>query len=203
MAVNVPQYDTDNFSFGPGILYVAALTQSGAAGITTMTQTLVTAGDVGAVRSGAQFQVTRTRLEVNQGSPISLVKQYVTAEDAQLTVNGIEWDLEKLQLALGAGEVATSAALVTMGFGGDLDITDVAVKFTHVMPKGHTLSLRLWKAQGTGEMTVTFGDELHEFPYSFKSLLVPTQSNGNVRGWDDEVLSAKESLFQIVIEKAS
>ena len=181
MAFNVPTYDTDNFSFGPGVLYV------GAAG---STPTL----DVGAVRAGAEFAVSRERLEVFQGSPRSLVKQYIVQENAQLTVTGIEWDVDKLTYVLGSGVTTSTAAQDTYAFGGDLNISESAVKFVHETPAGHTIELYIWKAQGTGEITINFGDDLHEFPYVFAALESTTD-------WNSVALASNQRLFKIVRKK--
>ncbi len=187
MAVNVPSLNTDDFSFGPGILSIVAIT-------TTLTATPeVDLVDVGGVRSGASFSVTRTRLDVFQGSPKALQKTFVTEESAELTVSGIEWNLSQLSDALGAGVVATVSATTTFKFGGDLNVKDVAAKFVHVMPSGDTISIRIWKAQGAGDLSVTFGDDLHELPYTFKA----QEATGGF-GWDGLTLATS---FQKHINK--
>jgi len=189
MAVNVPSLTTDDFSFGPGILSLVAITATVSA---TPEADLV---DVGGVRSGASFSVTRTRLDVFQGSPRSLQKTFVTEESAELTVNGIEWNLSQLSDALGAGVVTGTGAdgtTTTFKFGGDLNVKDVAAKFVHVMPSGDTISIRLWKAQGAGDLSVTFGDDLHEIPYTLKA----TESAAS---WDSGSNGTSERLFSITI----
>jgi hypothetical protein len=197
VAVNIPAYDTQNFSFGPGVLFLAGMTVNSPELFSD--DELV---DVGGVRSGSTFAVTRTRLEVNQGSPITLTTQFVTQESAILTVNGIEWKLSQIDKALGAGVVVgTDAAgsTTTLGFGGDLNVKEVGVKFQHVMPSGATLTLRLWRAQGQGEITLTFGDDIHEIPYSFATL----QANDT---WQDvdgvtnsATLGTSEQLFKMTL----
>lgn len=189
MAVNIAaNYNPNKFSFGPGVMSIAGITSTVGA---------VQEGDlteIGAVRSGGTFAVTRTRLEVPQGSPVTIVKQYVTAEDATLSVSGIEWDLSQLRLAIGAGVVNESSDPESYEFGGDLNIVECAVKFVHVMPSGYTLTIRLWRAQGTGELSVTFGDELHEIPYSFRALQTST-------AWGGTTLGAQAQLFKITLDK--
>lgn len=198
MAYNIPSnYNTDNFTFGPGVLSIGVLA-SGLASVPSITEsTDITS--VGAVRSGGTFSVTRTKLEVNQGSPITLVKQFVTQETANITVNGIEWDLDRVRLALGAGVTTTGtvtgtptgAADKAVGIGGDLNVIECGVKLTHDMPSGGNITIKLWRAQGSGEMTVTFGDDLHEIPYSFDAL------ECGQTGWDGLTLTASERLFRI------
>jgi len=189
VAVNIPSnYNPNKFSFGPGVLSLAGITVD----VSTVQEADVT--EIGAVRSGGTFAVTRTKLEVPQGSPVTIVKQFVTAEDATLSVTGIEWDLSQLRLALGAGVVDEGSDPESFGFGGDLNIVECAVKFVHTMPSGYTLTIRLWRAQGTGDMTVTFGDDLHEIPYSFRAL----QSSNE---WAGATLGASAQLFKITLDK--
>jgi len=186
MAFNVPNYDVDNLTFGPGILYLCAITVD--VGTVTEANDLQ---DVGAVSSGATFAVTRTRLDVVQGNPATKIATFVTAESAVLTVTGLEWDMDNLALAIGAGAVSTAGDEVTFGFGGDLNVSDVAVKYIHSMPSGATLTLRLWHAEGQGDLSVTFGDALHEIPYSYAALETSTK-------WGGSTLGATQRLFQLV-----
>lgn len=196
MAVNVPSYEPLKFSFGPGVLYLAGLTAGGVGAV-------VDPGDledVGAVRSGGTFNVSRTVLDVPQGSPITTVKQFITAESASLSVNGLEWDLSQLRLALGAGVVDEVGPPETFGFGGDLNIVDTAVKFVHVMPSGYTVTLRIWQAQSSADMTVTFGDDLHEFPYAFNALNAANEWSTST-GSTGAALATDEQLFRITLQK--
>jgi len=196
VAVNIPTNDPLKFSFGPGVLSIVGITAGGAKAVDEALDLV----DVGAVRSGGTFNVTRTKLDVNQGSPITLVKQFVTAETASLTVNGLEWDLTQLNLALGAGVAQESSDPETYGFGGDLNIADVAAKFVHVMPSGYTLTIRIWAAQGAGEMTVTFGDDLHEIPYSFNAINSGFEWS-QTTGLLGPALATEQQLFRISLQK--
>jgi len=182
MAFNLPTYDTQNFSFGPGVLYI---------GPVGTTPTL----DVGAVRAGAELAVARERLEVRQGSTRNLVQQYVTQETVTLTVTGIEWNLENLTYALGAGVTTAGLDYRELAFGGDLMIREAAVRFKHEMPNGDVLWIDIWRAQGAGEITITFGEDLHEFPFSFSAL--DTDSN-----WAGQALPENGKLFRIRRELA-
>lgn len=177
MAYNIPSYNTDNFSFGPGVLYL------GAVGSTPTT-------DVGAVRSGAELTVTREQLVVEQGSPFTKVKTYVVRENVELAVTGIEWNLSHLSIALGAGETTGDASVETMEFGGSMLMSQHAIKFVHVMPVGTTVELYVWKAEGNGEMSVTFGDEIHEFPMTWVA-------QRSLTDWSGNTLSEKSQLFKI------
>jgi len=71
-----------------------------------------------------------------------------------------------------------------------MTITEAAVKFVHQMPSGGTVTVYLWKAQGSGEVTITFGDDPHEFPYEFTALTATTD-------WAGNTLGSKERLCKI------
>jgi len=180
---NVPVFDTDNISLGPGILFI---------GPTGTTPTI----DVGAIgEDGATFSITRESLEVFQGSPRSLIKLFVTFEDVRLTVSTIEWNLINLAVALGAGVTTSSASQDTIAFGGDPNFLEQGVKVEHVLPVGHTVSILIFKAQSVGEMEITLAqDELQTFPFNFRAL----ESNTDFAGAS---LPASQRLFKIIRDK--
>ena len=170
MAWNLPSYDTDSFSFGPGVLYIRP---------TGATPSI----DIGGVRPGAELTVSREKLDVFQGTPQQLVKQYVTSETFEFTINGIEWNVLNLIYALAGGATHTTTLAGTthhyIGFGGDINLTEVALKFEHRLPVGSTIEIDIWRAQGTGDVTLTFAEDLHEIPYGFTALQTSTDWNGN------------------------
>jgi hypothetical protein len=178
MAYNIPEYDVRNFSFGPGILYV------GPAGTTPTI-------DVGAVDVGAELAITRTVIDILQGSPRTLAKRFAQVEEVTLSVSGFEWDVTKLRYALGAGTVEETPAEDRFKFGGDFNFTDIALCFKHRLPAGHTIEIRIWRAQGTGEFTLTFAEDAHTFPYAFRA--VESKTN-----WAGEPLPENERLFEVV-----
>jgi len=100
-----------------------------------------------------------------------------------------EWNLDNLRYALGAG-VTTATSL---SIGGDINIAECALKFVHQMPSGGTVTIKIWKAQGAGEVTLTFGDDPHEIPYTFVALDSTTD-------WSGSSLSSGERLCRIELE---
>lgn len=170
---NVPAYTTSNISIGPGILFL---------GVAGATPTI----DVGAVRSG-ELTITREKLDVDQGFPAQPIVSYAIAEDVTLTINAIEWDFTHLSQALGAGVVTGSTQL---DFGGDPNFSEVALKYRHRMAAGSTIEIDIWKANGSGEITTTFGDDVQEFPYSFATL-------NSTLDWASNTLATDQSMFQI------
>ena len=166
MAYNLPSYSTERFSFGPGVLYI------GAAGQTPTT-------DVGAVRTGASLRITREVLEVPQGSPRTIVQRYVTSESVQMSVTGIEWNLDNLAQFLGVDITTSTPSLEQLDFGGLMSLNAVSLKFVHQTPEGHTIEVDVWRAQGSGEIEISFGDDVHEFPYTFNAIESDTDWSGN------------------------
>ncbi|MBI4708247.1 MAG: hypothetical protein HY761_10055 [Candidatus Omnitrophica bacterium] len=183
MAYNVPTYDTTRFSFGPGVLYM------GAPGTTPLIE-------VGAVKGNPEFSIERTLLEVFQGSPKSKVAQYATKEVAILKVSGIEWNFDNLAYALGAGVTGINGTVETFEFGGDMSVTNRALRFVHRTPDGSTIDLHLFKAEGSGKIAVAFNEEdTHEFPFEFHTLEGTTDFAGSA-------LAANKKHFKIIRTKA-
>jgi hypothetical protein len=153
MALNLSSTgNSDRISFGAGVLRI------GPAGFTPST-------DIGYIRT-AQLSVTRQKLEVFLGFPRTLIVQYVNQEDVVLNCTGIEWSLDRLKDAFASGNVSGTK----LRFGGDVNLAKVALEFEHQMPAGGTATIRIWKAQGQGEVQLNLGEEVHEFPYAFRAL---------------------------------
>lgn len=206
MGYNVPTVTKRNFSFGPGVLFVG--TDCG----------ICPTIDIGAVRSGAELVITREKIIVEQGSPYQLIAQYVIRETVVFTITGIEWNIENLQRALGAGVVEIPAAVGggdgrRFRFGGAMGVCSLPLCYRHHTAEGDEVWVKLWCAQGNGEITVTFGDEIHEFPYGFTAVQGDTRVSGTgldeqtcLRAWEDDIhdpdgiLGAGEHLFEIYRE---
>lgn len=180
---NVPSYTVNNISLGPGILYL---------GLTGSTPSQ----DAGAIsEDGMEFNVTREFLEVFQGQPRQLITTFPISESAELTISGIEWNLMKLPLALGAGVTTWSSTKETFSFGGDPGVDEVALIVQHAMPSGNTVSIYFWRAQPSGEWNMSMApDTLHTFPYSFKALVATTD-------WGGTALPVGQQLFRVVRDK--
>lgn len=194
MGWNVPTVTKDDFSFGPGVLFAG-----NNCGICPDV-------DIGAVRSGAVLTVTREQINVEQGSPYQMIAKYVVRETVTLTVTGIEWNFANLQRALGAGVVSTPAGDRRFRFGGDMGVCSLPLCFRHHTAEGDEVYIKLWCAQGNGEVTITFGDDIHEFPYGFTAIQGEQDTNGCLHTWandphdPDAVLGAGEHLFEIYRE---
>jgi len=159
---NVPRYDTNNFSFGPGILYIAPYDR-------VNDKPKYPYIDIGAVRAGAVLRISREILDVVQGSPDLIVKSFVRSETVEFTVTSIEWRLDNLYRALGGGELLTTDNKIR--FGGDMDLDVYTLKFVHTTPTGDTWVIKIWKANPTGELEINFSnDDVHQFAFNFRGL---------------------------------
>jgi len=188
MGYNVPKVTQDNFSFGPGVLYAGACGECPAT-------------DIGAVRSGAELAITREKITVEQGSPYQKIVDYVIRETVVLTVTGIEWNFNNLQRALGAGIVSEGASYKRIRFGGNMGVCQSSLCFKHHTAEGDEIYVKLWCAVGNGEVTISFGDDIHEFPYGFTAI-----QPDPLETWADDphdagaVLGDGEHLFEIYRE---
>jgi hypothetical protein len=182
MAYNVPTYDTSRFSFGPGILYM------GVPGTTPLIE-------IGAVKGDSELSIERTRLEVFAGSPQSKIAQYATKEVAMLKVTGIEWNFNNLNFALGAGVTGASGAQETFEFGGDMAMSNRAVRFVHRTADGSTIDVQLFKCEGSGKIAVSFKEtDMHEFPYEFHTM-------EGTSDFSNQALAASKKQFKIIRTK--
>jgi len=178
---NMPTYDTDNISLGQGVVFLGPVGGTPAV-------------EVGAVRSGATITISREVVDVEQGTPLVLIKSFARREMASIEFRGLEWSLRDLAWALGAGVTSESASEDTLGFGGDIDISNVALLFRHETPAGHTLETYFWAARGSGEVAIEHGDDPHEFPYTFNAVRQTVD-------WNGDALPTIQQLFKTVRKK--
>jgi hypothetical protein len=188
MPYNLPSYDTSRFSIGPCVIYL------GAAGTTPTV-------DVGAVESGAELVTTRTKEEIFQGFPKTLVAQFATQETAVLKLSGIEWNVNNLVYALGSGSTTVSSSQEVIDFGGDISFTEVALKIVHQTPNGWTVNVYIWQAQGDGAITLNFSDTHHKLPYTFNAMIPWDNTSKSCTDWGGGTLAAGKQLFKVVIQK--
>lgn len=159
---NLPKYNTRNFSFGPGVLYLSLYDVAN-------DMPTYPAIDVGAVRPNSVLRINRETLDVMQGSPEVIVKSYVIRENIEFQIASIEWNLENFYRALGGGILSSDKK--TFSFGGDMESVLYTLRFVHEMPSGDLIEVRLWKANPAGSLEISFAnDNVHEFQMTFKAL---------------------------------
>lgn len=184
MAFNLPSYDEKNFSFGPGVVYI------GVAGQTP-------SSDVGAVDVGMTLTHATDLLDVQQGNPRELVESFRTVENVTFAFTGLEWKIENLDKYIGGGSVSGD----TFKYGGSLRTTQVSLRLVHQMPPaagktvGSTVIIDIWKARPVGDLAITFGMDLHNFPVTFNAMQAS-------KDWTGEPLAEGERYYRLQIQKA-
>lgn len=182
MPFNMPTYDANRLSFGPGVIFIAA------AGITP-------ASDVGAVDVGMAVTHSVEALDALQGSPRTLIASFRASESVTFAFSGLEWKLANLDKYLGGG-LYNAGPPETFGFGGSLRYTEVSLLLRHQMPPnlgktvGDCIEIRIWKARSVGDMALTFAEGLHTFPVTFQALDSGT-------AWDFSSLSNGERYYRM------
>jgi hypothetical protein len=149
---------------------------------------------------GAQFSFTRQVVDLKQGTPRSPVLQLVVEESASIQYTGVEWNLGKLQLLMGgvlSGTETLGPAGQVLQTGGSMSLVDVSCRFTHEMPGrnllGATLIIDFWRAQGSGEFSTSFGDDIQELPWNFNAQIQVTAWGGGALASNSQLL--RMSLF--------
>ncbi len=125
--------------------------------------------------------------------------------------NAIEYETGRVDVtwnaALTDGDLIIAAydgtKTETLSFGGQISFIDVALKLVHDTPKGNVITIRVWKAQGSGALDMTFGDDSHAFPMEFNAMVPFDACTKEVRGWDGSILTEGKQLFEITIAKAA
>ena len=195
---NIPNYDVTNLSFGPGVLYIADYD-------TTNDLPTYPTTDVGAVKEGGEFRVTRDVLDVEQGAPKLIIKSFVVGQKVELAVASIEWKLENLFKALGGGTVTGDV----FRFGGDMDLDRYSLRYVHQTPNGDFYVIKLWQVNPVGEITIAFGGDVHEFNMTFRALpseygWYSTDYTGESLGTaDGTIVNFTKTLTNIPVEMKS
>ena len=177
MPLNIPAGEVERVSFGLGVLKI------GSPGTTPTT-------DVGYAR-GATLTVTRQKLDLFQGVPRTLIRTFANQEDVSLQFTGLQWSLARLKDLLGSGTFAAGPP-EQLDFGGKIDFSEVGVFFQHRTPTQGTVDIYIWKAQGQGELNLSFGDDFQEFNYQFRALPGTTDFAGQaIAAGSDDLIRIK------------
>ena len=205
MAYNVPTVDTTDISFGPGVVYMdtyAAIQGPTGTGADPTTQ-------VGSItEDGVTFEFQRESKAISQGNPRVPIMYFDQANNMSVTFTKIEWNLERLIFLLGSGTVSGSSAAppVTMKWGGDPVLTEMAILIKHqsAMLESDTtyaansyINIRVWKAVPTENLSIQMAQDEHQFAASFMALRVDSE-------WDAGVtLSSGQQLCKVTWGAAS
>lgn len=180
MPLNLPNYTENNFSFGPGRLFL------GAAGTTPTV-------DVGAItEDGITIQPENATKDIFQGNPKMIVHTFNQQQGVMVNATGIEWNFTNLAYALGAGNTTSSGSEDTFAFGGAPLTKKVALHVQHQMAvTGHTLNAYIWQAVSNGNPSLPLTHDEHQFALSWKAQRVATD-------WAGASLATDEQLMKII-----
>ena len=183
MSLNVPSFDTNDFSFGPGVLYL------GAAGATPT-------ADVGAItEDGITISPENETRDIMQGNPKQIIYTFNQQQGVVVETSGIEWDFTTLARALGAGNTTVSGSEETLVFGGQPLTEKVAIHIEHQMAvTGNTLDAYIWQAVSNGAPTMPFIHDEHNFDLSWKAQRVTTDWAGNTLDSEAELMKVVRTL---------
>lgn len=171
-------------SFGPGVIYI------GTVGTTPLS-------DIGAVNEGMTLAHEIEPLEVIQGSPDKVIREFRDEEDVALSFQALQWYLSNLDQYLGAGTVSGDE----FGFGGDIDFVEASLRLVHQMPPlsgatvGSTITIDVWRARSDGDLEIDFSEGIHDFPLDFIAL--PASQD-----WAGNALAQGEEKYRIALDQA-
>jgi len=166
--LNIPTYTVNNFSAGPGVVFL------GVSGATP-------AADIGALSEGSalsvEVQVETTH--IRQGYPRMNIHAFQKSHGAMISFSGLEWDTDNLLNAIGTGGTLAGVSTETFEFGGDPTPTTLAVHVCHKMVQsGHTMNIYGWQVVAEPALSLELGDDPHEFPYKFVCQRATTRWGG-------------------------
>ena len=187
MPLNIPVGLNDNISFGPA--RVAMVPFTGASGSTPSFAT----DDVGFIgEDGVTLELMSEKKDISQGNPALVNFSFVQTQSATISFTSIQWDFDNFRLALGAGSTGgdgTGGDPYRFAFGGNPLNTFVCMELEHQMAvTGDTLSVLVWKAQSESGFSVPFGQDEHQFEFSFKAIRAINDWGGTPLSFDEQLL---------------
>ena len=167
MPINLPQYDVQRLSIGPGVIYF------GAAGVTPTV-------DFGAIH-GADLKVTIEMTKFLVGMPAVPSWYRFKSVEVALTIKGLEWNLYKIKQAIGGWYLSqTQGNLYTETLYGNFEFADpLSIRIVHATPSGATLTVDIYQAMPGGADQFSFQQNLHEMPYTFHAVSSQYDWGGN------------------------
>ena len=177
MPVNIPTFNTNNISFGPGRLFL------GAAGATPSV-------DVGAItEDGIKVTLSSKKRHITQGNPKVKMYTFIQEQDVMVELSSIEWNVNNMQYALGSGNTTSSGSEDTFSFGGDPIVDKVAIHVQHYAAvAGHTINGYIWQAVSDGDLELNLTHDEHKFPYKWTAQRVTTDWAGTSLAYDQQLM---------------
>lgn len=189
---NFPSGTIHDISFGPARVYMDAYTTSHGTGVETF------GTDVGFIgEDGVSVEITAERRDITQGNPRLIEYSFTQSQSVMVNFTSIAWDVDNFAKALGGrtATVTVSTSAESFGFGGDPINQEVGIRIQHEMAiTGDTIQVYVWRAMSESGFTIPFGQDEHQFEFSFKVL----RSEKNWAGTD---LDRKKQLILVEREK--
>lgn len=165
---NFPSGTISDISFGPARVYMASY-------ITTSGDPLLSWGtDVGFIgEDGVNVEISAERRDITQGNPRLIEYSFTQSQSVMINFTSIAWDVDNFARALGGSSDVTTATATaeSFGFGGDPINQSVGIRIAHEMAvSSDTINVFVWKAMSESGFTIPFGQDEHQFEFSFKVL---------------------------------
>lgn len=167
MPTNLPQFNTKRFSIGPAVMYL------GVAGVAPTV-------DLGAVYEVA-VKVTAENNKFLLGVPAVPQWYRFKTIEVTLTVKGLEWNLETIRKVMGGyylQETVGNTDVQTL-YGTFEYVDPFSIRVLHKTPAGGTITLDVFRALPGGGGDFSFGQKVHEIPYTFHAISSPLDFEGN------------------------
>ena len=165
---NFPSGTINDISFGPARVYMDTYTTSHGTGIETF------GTDVGFIgEDGVSVEISAERRDITQGNPRLIEYSFTQAQSVMVNFTSIAWDVDNFARALGGSSDVTAATATaeSFGFGGDPINQEVGMRIAHEMAiTGNTIQVYVWRAMSESGFTIPFGQDEHQFEFSFKVL---------------------------------
>ena len=191
MALNQPNGNTSNISFGPGVVKIGNWVDlTGVSGATDTSPTT----DVGYIgEDGISIELTSEKRRIVQGNPQLVTYSFATSQSVMINFTSIEWDFDNFIFALGAGTTTAAANnSYCFSFGGNPLNTECAIQIEHKMASsGDTLEIYAWKCQSESGFSIPLtATEEHQFEFAFTVL-------NSTKDWFNQPLGAEEGLIKM------
>lgn len=184
---NFPSGTINDISFGPAKVYLAPYVTNHGTSIRTW------GTDVGFIgEDGVNLELTAERRDITQGNPRLIEYSFTQAQSVMLNFTSIAWNMDNFSNALGGIGVTTStSSFETFGFGGDPINQELGIRIEHEMAiTGNTINVYVWRAMSESGFTIPFGQDEHQFEFSFKVLR-------SEHTWSGSPLAKKQQLVRV------
>ncbi|MGI9554804.1 MAG: hypothetical protein ACR2M6_02415 [Vampirovibrionia bacterium] len=165
---NFPSGTINDISFGPARVFMDTY-------VTNSTDPLLSWGtDVGYIgEDGVNIEISAERRDITQGNPRLVEYSFTQAQSVMVNFTSIAWDVDNFARALGgqSNVTAATATVESFGFGGDPINQEIGIRVQHEMAvTGNTINVFVWRAMSESGFTIPFGQDEHQFEFSFKVL---------------------------------